>query len=710
MLYNLFPRILSMSLTAGAVIIFVLLARLALRRAPKVFSYALWAVVLFRLLCPTAIELSVSALPARLDGEEIVARWADDYVGDTKTMFSAAEGYDRAVAGGAQPVQSHEGGGSYVITADDGVSPPPTVHNTWLPVLSVIWLAGAAALLIYSVISLLLLRRRLVGAALLRENTYIADHIDSPFVLGLLKPKIYLPSALGESEREYILLHEGYHIRRLDHVAKLLFFAALCVHWFNPLVWLAFSLAVKDMEMSCDEAVLGKMGGEIRADYSASLLTLATGRRIIAGTPLAFGEGDPKSRIKNVLSWKKPTVWIIIGAAVLCVVVVVLCAVNPKAADKKEPDPGETELAAGETYVSESCIFMNPLSSFFPVDGDSGYKYVLGGESFAFVNRQTGEETRISPVDWGWRDFPWTKEQWNELLVGDEETGRVSLDTYEELLYQPLNDKYCLIQADGQLWLVEMHDITNMGRMVWSIFTLVREPEKLEYRPEAVSFRPEDIHNLVSAELYMRYGSYPLTDAESLAWLEENLGTATELTGTPTCSFEIALYLTRADGTVGVINLAEDSCDVFKSGDSFFDWRGGDNTALRELFGTQTDYVEKEYNDKGLVVKESVYSWNRLREICEYEYGANNEQLKMISYNGNRTFTTESEYENGLMIKQTQYVDGQTYSTIGQEYDEDGDITKLVYTELAGKVSQIEEYKYDVFTAKSCAAKRPPEI
>ena len=192
-----------------------------------------------------------------------------------------------------------------------------------------VWMAGVLGMGIYSVMSYVQLRRKLRVVVPLRENIFIADDIKSPFVVGLFRPKIYLPCNLGEQEQEYIILHEKHHIKRLDHVVKALAFMALAIHWFNPLVWVAFILAGKDMEMSCDEAVIRQVGSDVRADYSASLLTLATGRRIIAGTPLAFGEGDTKRRIHNLSKWKKPAVWIVILSVILCVVLAVCLMTNP---------------------------------------------------------------------------------------------------------------------------------------------------------------------------------------------------------------------------------------------------------------------------------------------------------------------------------------------------------------------------------------------
>ena len=254
-----------------------------------------------------------------------------------------------------------EPGENIVSTAPSVTQPdaaPVSPLSGPVAVLTLTWLTGMALLLLYSVVSLLRLRRRLVGAVRLEDNIYLADYIPSPFVMGLFRPKIYLPSTLTETERGYILRHEQYHLRRRDHVVKLLSFLALCVHWFNPLVWAAFILAGKDMEMSCDEAVVRELGEDIRADYSASLLSLATGRRIVAGMPLAFGEGDTGGRIRNLLNWKRPQPWIIAVCAVVCVGLIALCAANPKGSGTPTEDPPADRTETGqwpsvEAYVQQ---------------------------------------------------------------------------------------------------------------------------------------------------------------------------------------------------------------------------------------------------------------------------------------------------------------------------------------------------------------------
>ncbi len=361
---SLFPAVLNMSVTAGIVVLFVLIARLLLKKAPKIFSYALWAVVLFRLLCPVSVTADFSLLGLMNTSASPVTEHTGIVEHIPVANYEITPPALRPSAGQQTPPAADDTdsgtaspGRSEITTLPpaeqttpvDVITPstdpkPQENRQTTLSITAIagtVWLTGIAAMLIYSAVSLLRLRNKLRDAAKLRGNIYLSDHISTPFVMGLLPAKIYLPSTLTEQEQRYILLHEQHHIRRLDHIIKLLAFLALCSHWFNPLVWLAFVLSVKDMEMSCDEAVMKQMDSDIRAEYSASLLSLATGRRIISGTPLAFGEGSTASRIRNILNWKKPKAWLLPIAAVLCVAVVVFCAVNPVKTDTQDTDPPE---------------------------------------------------------------------------------------------------------------------------------------------------------------------------------------------------------------------------------------------------------------------------------------------------------------------------------------------------------------------------------
>ncbi len=306
---QIFLRILNMSYTASYVIIFVMMARLFLKIAPKIFSYLLWGVVLFRLICSFSFSSIWSMMPENSLSLPLDAN--DSEITLINTGITTVDHTNPS----APPVN--------VLT--DGIN---TLQGK-IALGEVIWLIGIAALLLYSIVSLLRLHWKLIGSVKLRANIYLADHINSPFVMGIIRPRIYLPSSLSVQDRNYIILHEQTHIRRLDHIVKILAFAVLTLHWFNPLVWVAFVLFGNDMEMSCDESVMKHMNSDIRGDYSALLLGMATGRNLIAGVPLAFCEGDIKGRIKNVMTYKKPAFWVIVVSLVAVITVATSLVSNP---------------------------------------------------------------------------------------------------------------------------------------------------------------------------------------------------------------------------------------------------------------------------------------------------------------------------------------------------------------------------------------------
>lgn len=185
---------------------------------------------------------------------------------------------------------------------------------------TIIWIIGIIVLIGYSFINTLELSKRLKTAKHYYGNLYMVDSIDTPFVFGIIRPKIYLPNNLTKEEEPYIIKHEEVHIKRRDYIIKFLAFIILCIHWFNPMVWLAFHLMVEDMEKSCDEVVIEELGYGIIKDYSYSLLALATGRRTIVGSPVDFGENNVKGRIKNILNYKKPNFWVTLVAVIVIIV------------------------------------------------------------------------------------------------------------------------------------------------------------------------------------------------------------------------------------------------------------------------------------------------------------------------------------------------------------------------------------------------------
>ena len=344
MLDLIFLKILDMSRAACLVIAAVLLARLCLKRAPKILSYALWAVVLLRLLCPVSIESTVSIMP-EMDSLSRNYILADEPI---RAVVAAGD----IVSVMENTVDEQQETAAVLTTethVDDSEQYAPAIPGEVILLLAkYVWLAGMVAVLLGATVQTVKLCRRLIGAVPLEKGVYLADHIDTPFVMGLIRPRIYLPSTLSESERTYIMMHERHHIRRGDHITRALAFFALCLHWFNPLVWIAFILSGRDMEMSCDEAVVRCLGGEIRADYAASLLRLTTGRRTIAPTPVAFGEGDTRGRIRNLARWKKPLLIVVVMAAIVCVALSV-CLLTDPVIEKQD-------VLAGSVYRLEESL------------------------------------------------------------------------------------------------------------------------------------------------------------------------------------------------------------------------------------------------------------------------------------------------------------------------------------------------------------------
>ena len=365
---KLFSVVLNMSVTGSLVILPVLLVRLLLKRFPKIFSYALWSVVLFRLLCPWSLSAPVSFLNM-VKPEIRVAT-----PGTTVISFLPGDvpAFSEALADREVPVR-------------------PSRENKpvdWASLFPALWLSGVVVLGLSGLGQYLRLRKKLVGAVPLEQGIYWADYIDTPFVLGVFRPRIYLPSHIPAQELPYILAHERHHIRRCDHIWKLLAYCALCIHWFDPLVWVAFVLAGKDMEMSCDEAVIRQLGPQIRGDYSASLLRLATGKKRIAVTPLAFGQGDTKGRVLNMVKWKKPKVWVSLLCFLVCAAVLVACAVNPKEKGNAVEPSADTGVAADGDTLQYGSLTMTLPQGVEAENRENGLVLLQEGKTVGGIDRR----------------------------------------------------------------------------------------------------------------------------------------------------------------------------------------------------------------------------------------------------------------------------------------------------------------------------------
>ena len=304
---TLFLKILQMSVSASWIAAAVLVLRRCLKRAPKWGTVLLWGFVAVRLLLPVSIESTLSLLP--------------------RTQAILPAGMAAPVQNGAAPVI-----GGMAVTA--GAGEP---LQTWLSVLAWIWAAGIAVLLLYTMVSTLQLRHRVREAVRLRGNIYQSERIDSPFVLGTARPKIYLPYHMDSRDRQHVIAHEQAHLRRGDQLWKPLGFLLLTIHWFNPVMWLSYVLLCRDIELACDEKVIKELGCEQRADYMQALVSCSVNRRRIAACPLAFGEIGVKERVKSVMLYKKPTFWIILLVVIACVVLAVCFLTDPVAPRRSSP-------------------------------------------------------------------------------------------------------------------------------------------------------------------------------------------------------------------------------------------------------------------------------------------------------------------------------------------------------------------------------------
>lgn len=314
-----FMTVLNMSVTASYVALAVLAARFFLRKAPKLFSYALWSIVLFRLICPVSFSFGFSLL-GLIGANQVDNTFSAQYIPRKIGLLAVPQ-----VNTGIDSVNAAINAALPAATPYASLNP----LQVWISLAGLIWLAGMVVMLGYAIISYQRLVSRISTATWVEDNIYETDLIQTPFVCGFIKPRIYLPLRITGRERQYILRHEQVHIKRLDYLIKPLAYFALVIHWFNPLIWLCFSLFSKDMEMSCDERVVETAEIEEVVSYSSSLLALAAQKKMPSPTPLAFGESNVKARIKNILSYRKPPFWALSVSFIALLILAVLLASNP---------------------------------------------------------------------------------------------------------------------------------------------------------------------------------------------------------------------------------------------------------------------------------------------------------------------------------------------------------------------------------------------
>ena len=309
---ELFLKIINMSISASWLVLAVLILRFVLKKAPKWINVLLWGIVAIRLICPFSFESTLSLIPS---AETIPLNIGMD---TTPTINSGISAINNAV----NPIISQSN------TPMAGAS--VNLLQITIGIYEYIWIFGMIALALYTAISYWRLRRKVDTAVRYKDNIFQSENVSFPFVLGIIKPRIYLPFKMNGQYLEYVVAHEQAHICRKDHWWKPLGFLLLMIHWFNPLMWLAYVLLCRDIELACDEKVIKELGNEQRGDYTQALVACSVNRRMIAACPLAFGEVSVKERVKSVMNYKKPAFWGIIISVIVCVGVAVCFLTNPK--------------------------------------------------------------------------------------------------------------------------------------------------------------------------------------------------------------------------------------------------------------------------------------------------------------------------------------------------------------------------------------------
>ena len=338
-----FVKLVNMSIAASWLILAVMLLRLILRKAPKWVNVLLWGLVALRLLCPFSIKSALSLIPS----SETVPEEIFFYEGVQQHTPAWLDIADNPAL--AQNVS---------LATEQSVSTVQTHFLLW----TLLWLAGMTLLLLYAALSYARLRRRVSESISLRENIYLCDRVQTPFILGVLRPRVYLPSDLNEEQVQSVIAHERAHLARRDHWWKLLGWLLLTVYWFNPLCWAAHILFCRDIEMACDEKVIRDMDAAGRKTYSEALLSCSLPKRSVAACPLAFGEVGIKQRIQGVLHYKKPSFWLVALAVLVCAAAAVCFLTDPM----EKPEEGD-----------ESSLFASMPSTFHFLSGAGGWETEL---------------------------------------------------------------------------------------------------------------------------------------------------------------------------------------------------------------------------------------------------------------------------------------------------------------------------------------------
>ncbi len=475
-LEDIFITLFNMTLTGSYIILGIIFIRLLLRKAPKIFSYALWSIAGLRLICPFSFSsvLSIFNLfSVPVQSTSSGSATVNNYIPNDIGMMKIPE-----ISTGIKAADTVINPFLPVPEITDSVNPMQVVTA----IASVLWASGIIIMAVYGIVSLIKVKNRVEFATKLDGNVFECEKIRSPFVFGIINPKIYLPHGMDTKQREYVVLHEKNHIRRLDHIIKLISFAILMLHWYNPLVWVGFNLMVRDMEMSSDEKVLRELGEDEKKSYGLTLVAIGSNRRFAAAAPLSFGENVVEKRIVNVLKFKKPKVIAIVFCVILCIAVGAVCLTNSvnKSYNK------DTLAEKVETFLEEDWQKQ--------VEGNDHYKYQM-----CIAGAEVVEISDDNKTAYGWQRIYYYNTPYSELLKYEQ-----SLLEYESMTAFAFSAKF---DVDGNVVSVTNYENDNEipevlrdnGNFDYEIFERVTEKAEKKYK---------DFYNLIKTyEVEYTYAS-----------------------------------------------------------------------------------------------------------------------------------------------------------------------------------------------------------
>lgn len=573
-----FVKVANMSVSAAWLILVVIVLRLVLRRAPRWITCLLWAFVAVRLVCPFSLHSPVSAYQVA--------------VPEAVRESGQVEYFQYVHAGGDKPSIMLDISADEVMPDGGGETAAARGNPTrYLPPYVAIWLIVGAGLLVHGIFSTVRLRYRMREAVRLRENIWVCDAATSPFLLGVLRPRIYLPSGMVEEEElRYVLAHEQAHLRRGDHIWKPLGYLLLAIHWFDPLVWVAYWLFCRDIETACDQRVVRTLDAAEKKAYSTALLSCSQGRRMVLACPVAFGEVGVKSRIKSVLHYKKPAVWVIVAAVAVCIMVAVCFLTDPLA--KEDGGAADSSLTPSEALSGTDGDSLQEDAARFP-EGDFRWSYesgvieapymtVNGGGTVFYVEvpdelarrirQRVAENVTLS----GFTAPQFTNGWQRDLISWSAEKAEVHLVFAEDY-----SEFYTLCRGETRLWGLATGDsVVEADGEVRELLAMIAALTGWETNSGREAFT-----GLTAAELvYNGKTIHTVTDAARLGSLQNLLQNGTQASFASKTPMErVELRMTRSDGTTVSVLLDTDSPRIFLPPFYYYEYNDYESTETLPL-------------------------------------------------------------------------------------------------------------------------------